>query len=102
LLLCTRTHKTRICRGAPQIFFPTTETEAVIKALEQSEVTNSLEENFRFTANHDHYFESFNATAANMMFQWQAGGVMAIVYPEAIMEETGATYKYPPWAGPWK
>jgi branched-chain amino acid transport system substrate-binding protein len=79
----------------------TTETEAVIKALEQSEVSNSLEENFKFTANHDHYFESFNETAANMMFQWQEDGVMAIVYPKAIMEETGATYTYPEWQGPW-
>ena len=79
----------------------TTETEAVIKALEESEVENSLEKNFKFTSNHDHYFGSGSETAANMMFQWQKGGKMAIVYPKEIMEETGATYTYPDWVGPW-
>jgi hypothetical protein len=64
-------------------------------------VVNSLEENFKFTANHAHYFGSFNETAANMMFQWQEGGVMAVVYPKAIMEEMGATYTYPHWSRPW-
>jgi branched-chain amino acid transport system substrate-binding protein len=79
----------------------TTETEAVIKALEQSDITNSIEKDFKFTANHDHYFGAFSETATNMMFQWQTGGAKAIVYPKAIMDETGATYSYPAWNGPW-
>ena len=79
----------------------TTETEAVIKALEESEIENSLDKNFKFTSSHDHYFEIVSESAGSMMFQWQAGGVRAIVYPKSIMEETGATYTYPPWPGPW-
>ena len=79
----------------------TIETEVVIKNLEQSDIANSLENDFKFTANHDHYFGVFSEAAANMMFQWQEGGTMAIVYPKAIMEETGAIYTYPDWPGPW-
>jgi len=78
----------------------TTETEAVIEALEESEVENSLEENFKFTSNHDHSFGEDNK-AITIMYQWQAGGAMAIVYPKEIMEETGATYTYPDWPGAW-
>jgi len=79
----------------------TTETEAVIKALEECNVENSFETDFRFTSSHDHYFSSASTTAITMMFQWQENGTKAIVYPKNIMEETGATYTYPPWSGPW-
>jgi len=77
----------------------TTETEAVIKALEESEIENSLERNFKFTSSHDHYIGPGNELM--MMFQWQENETWAIVYPKQIMEETGATYTFPPWPGPW-
>ncbi len=57
----------------------TIETEAVIKALEESEIENSLEENFRFTSSHDHLHVPGES---GMVFQWQTDGKMAIVYPK--------------------
>jgi branched-chain amino acid transport system substrate-binding protein len=79
----------------------TIETEAVIGALEETDVETSFETNFRFTSSHDHYFSSASTTAITMMFQWQEKGTKAIVYPKNIMEETGATYTFPDWPGPW-
>ena len=79
----------------------TTETDTMIEALEESNVENTLEKNFRFTYSHDHYFSSASETAASMMFQWQSDGKRAIVYPKEIMEETGATLTFPDWPGPW-
>lgn len=79
----------------------TTETEAVIKALEESDVETSLEESSKFISSHDHYFGSASETAISIMLQWKADGEKAIVYPKKIMEETSATYTYPPWSGPW-
>jgi branched-chain amino acid transport system substrate-binding protein len=79
----------------------TIETEAVIGALEETDVETSFETNFRFTSSHDHYFSSESTTAITMMFQWQENGTKAIVYPKEIMEETGATYTFPDWPGPW-
>jgi branched-chain amino acid transport system substrate-binding protein len=79
----------------------TTETDTVIEALEESNVETSFEKNFRFTSNHDHYFSSASKTAITMMYQWQTNGTKAIIYPKEIMEETGATYTFPDWPGPW-
>lgn len=79
----------------------TTETNAVINALEESNVENSIEKNFRFTDSHDHYFSSTTGAAINMMFQWQSDGRKVIIYPKEIMEETGSTYTFPDWPGPW-
>lgn len=87
-----------ICEALEQA--QTTETEAVIKALEEIEIENSLETNFRFTSSHDHYFGVGEKTF-NGVLQWQSGGKLAIVYPKNIMEETGATYNFPDWPGPW-
>jgi len=36
-----------------------------------------------------------------VMFQWQEDKKLVPIYPRNIMEEAGATYTYPPWAGPW-
>ena len=80
----------------------TIETEVVIGALEETNIETSLEENLKFTSSHDHYFSSASTTAITMMFQWQENGTKAIVFPKEIMEETGATYTYPPWLGPWE
>jgi branched-chain amino acid transport system substrate-binding protein len=79
----------------------TIETDAVINALEESNIENSFEKNFRFTSSHDHYLSSAIESAITMMFQWQEDGKKAIVYPKEIMEETGATYTFPDWPGPW-
>ena len=81
----------------------TIETEAVIKALEETDVETSLARRFVFTSSHDimsvegpeqkDYF--FSAT-----FQWQ-DGVLVPVYPIELMEEVDATYTFPDWPGPW-
>ena len=84
----------------------TTETEAVIKALETTDVETSMARHFVFTTSHDvmvgaagpnHPAEDYLLVC---QFQWQ-NGVQVPVYPEAIMKEAVATYMYPPWQGPW-
>ena len=85
----------------------TTETDAVIKALETTSIETSLARHFVFTSSHD---VMIGAAGPNRpgedyfmvcMFQWQNGGELAPVYPKEIKEEAGATYSYPDWPGPW-
>ena len=84
----------------------TTETEAVIKALETTNVETSMARHFVFTSSHDVMVGSGapNNPAEDYMvkliFQWQ-NGTQVPVRPVEIMKEAGATYKYPPWSGPW-
>ena len=84
----------------------TIETEAVIAALEKTEVETSMARRFVFTSSHDIFVGEAgpNRPAEEYflvcLFQWQ-DGVQVPVYPIEIMEEAGATYKYPPWRGPW-
>ena len=83
----------------------TTETEAVIVALEAAKVETSLARNFVFTKSHDVLGgENINNPDEDLMvvmlFQWQ-NGQQVPMYPQKIKEETGATYKFPPWSGPW-
>ena len=33
-------------------------------------------------------------------FQWQ-DGIQIPVYPQELMADTGATYTFPDWPGPW-
>jgi len=84
----------------------TPDVEAVITALEQTDVETTLAQHFRFTASHD---VMVSAPGPNMlienhvvpcMFQWQ-NGTQIPVYPKEMMEEAGATYKFPRWSGPW-
>jgi hypothetical protein len=84
----------------------TTETEAVIKALEKTDVETSMARRFVFTSSHD---VMIGAAGPNIpsedymlvcLFQWQ-NGTQAPVYPKQVMQEAGATYKYPNWPGPW-
>ncbi len=84
----------------------TTETDAVIKALETTDVETSMARRFVFTSSHD---VMIGAAGPNIpsedytlvcMFQWQ-NGTQVPVYPQQVMEEAGATYKYPNWPGPW-
>jgi len=83
----------------------TIETQAVIEALEETKIETSLARNFIFTHNHD-VLGGENINNPNeelmvvMLFQWQNGKQIP-VYPKKIMEETGATYTFPDWPGPW-
>ena len=84
----------------------TIETEAVIKALENTNVETSSARHFVFTSSHDIMFRFENSFELDedyivaLDFQWQ-NGTQVPVSPEAIMKEAGATYKYPAWEGPW-
>jgi branched-chain amino acid transport system substrate-binding protein len=83
----------------------TTETEAVIKALETTNIETSQAPNFVFTYSHDVMMgKNPNDPDANymivMVFQWQNGGLVPI-HPQKIMEATGNTFTYPDWPGPW-
>jgi branched-chain amino acid transport system substrate-binding protein len=84
----------------------TTETQAVIKALETTDVETTSARHFIFTSSHDIMVELESPTNPSQdyflmcYFQWQ-NGTQVPVYPEAITKEAGATYKYPPWEGPW-
>ena len=84
----------------------TTETEAVIKALETVDVETSLARHFVFTSSHDIMIGEAGPNKPSedyfliCVFQWQNGELVPI-YPKEIMEEAGATYMFPPWPGPW-
>jgi branched-chain amino acid transport system substrate-binding protein len=84
----------------------TTETEAIIRALEKTNVETSSARHFVFSSSHGVMFGSVEWHETNVdyqlfcMFQWQ-NGTQVPVHPEDILEEVGATYKYPPWQGSW-
>jgi ABC-type branched-subunit amino acid transport system substrate-binding protein len=84
----------------------TTDTNAVINALETTNVDTVLSRGFRFTSNHDIYVDVAGMTSASqssilyIVAQWQ-NGVQVPVFPEALRIEAGATYKFPSWKGPW-
>ncbi len=84
----------------------TEETDAVISALEKTDVETSIARRFVFTSSHD---VMIGAAGPNIpsedymlvcLFQWQNGRQVP-VYPKQVMQEAGATYKFPPWQGPW-
>jgi branched-chain amino acid transport system substrate-binding protein len=85
----------------------TTETEAVIKTLETTNIEVSGARHFVFTSSHDGYvgLAGVNIPSADYMcyclFQWQANSTQVPVYPTQIVEEAGATFQYPNWTGPW-
>ena len=83
----------------------TIETEAVIKALEETSIETSNAKNVAFTTSHDVLVgENINDPEEDYMFaivfQWQDGDLIP-VYPKKIMEEAGAIYTFPDWLGPW-
>jgi branched-chain amino acid transport system substrate-binding protein len=84
----------------------TIENEAVIKALEQTNVETSLARHFVFTSSHDVMVGAAGPNRPDedyvlvCLFQWQ-NGIQVPVYPQQVMEEAGAVYKFPPWSGPW-
>ncbi|MCW4030766.1 MAG: ABC transporter substrate-binding protein [Candidatus Bathyarchaeota archaeon] len=84
----------------------TTETDAVIKALEETDTETSRARRFMFTSSHDimeidPYLENpSEAYWLEFFCQWQDGKLVP-VFPLEIMEEEGATYMFPDWSGPW-
>jgi branched-chain amino acid transport system substrate-binding protein len=84
----------------------TTETEAVIKALEETDVETSCARRFVFTQSHDIMVASAASSSSGdiymlvCMFQWQ-NGTQVPVYPKEILNEAGASYTFPDWHGPW-
>ena len=84
----------------------TTETGAVIKTLETTNVETSSARHFVFTSSHDVMAGSVNPNNSSedctvvFHFQWQ-NGKQVPVRPEKIMKEAGTTYKFPSWRGPW-
>lgn len=86
----------------------TTETDAVIKALEKTDVETSMARRFVFTSSHDVMIGLAGPNKPSQdymlvcLFQWQANSTQVPVYPREVMEEAGATYQYPPWQGPWE
>jgi len=83
----------------------TIETDAVIEALEETSIETSLARNFVFTESHATMMgENPNNPEDDYMitilYQW-VNGKQIPVYPQEIMEEAGATYTFPDWAGPW-
>ena len=85
----------------------TIDTEAVVKALEATDVETSMARHFVFTTSHDIFVgtagpnkpEEDYLLVAN--FQYQANGTIVLVYPVSLMNETEGTYRFPPWDGPW-
>jgi branched-chain amino acid transport system substrate-binding protein len=84
----------------------TIETEAVIKALEETDVETSLARHFVYTSNHDIMIGEAGPNKPSedyllvCLFQWQDGEQVP-VYPKEIMDEAGASFIFPPWSGPW-
>ena len=76
----------------------TTETDAVIKALEETSIETSLQNNFRFSSSHDNLGRSMNDYP---IFQWQTDGKRVPIWPPELMEEAESTYTLPNWPGPW-
>ena len=85
----------------------TTETEDVIKALEEIEVETTGARKFAFTPSHDvlHLEGKIGNPddygPINSSFQWQEDGSLIPIYPKWLMEEAGAAITFPDWPGPW-
>ena len=84
----------------------TTETEAVISTLEETDVETVLARHFIYTSTHDVFVGKAGPNIPTedyllvCLFQWQ-NGIQVPVYPSEIMEEAEATYTFPAWSGPW-
>jgi branched-chain amino acid transport system substrate-binding protein len=76
----------------------TIETEAVINALEETDIETASSSRVRFTPSHD--FLVTSGSTILVLGQWQ-NGAQVPVYPRNAMEKAGATYMFPHWSGPW-
>jgi ABC-type branched-subunit amino acid transport system substrate-binding protein len=85
----------------------TTETDAVIKALETVDVETSMARHFVYTKSHDIMQSTAKAASPPEDFQlmgilqWQTNKTLVPITPETIMREAGAAFQYPTWKGPW-
>lgn len=85
----------------------TIETEAVIKALESTNIETTLARHFVYTKSHDIMMPTADSGVPPEdyqlvgLLQWQPNRALVPVVPESIMNEAGATYKFPFWQGPW-
>jgi branched-chain amino acid transport system substrate-binding protein len=81
----------------------TTETEEVIRTLEEIEVETATKRKLAFTSSHDLLYLEGNDDYGNIdtFFQWQEDGSLIPVYPKWLMEEENATLTFPDWPGPW-
>jgi branched-chain amino acid transport system substrate-binding protein len=85
----------------------TTETEDVIKALEEIEVETTAARKFTFTSSHDILYQEAMISNPDdygpigSLFQWQEDGSLIPIYPKWLMEEAEATITFPDWPGPW-
>jgi branched-chain amino acid transport system substrate-binding protein len=83
----------------------TVETDAVVEALEQTNLETASTRNFAFSSSHG-VMTGENPTdpeadyTSYIIFQWQ-NGTMVPVYPGWLMEEAEATLNFPHWPGPW-
>lgn len=76
----------------------TTETEDVLKSLEEVDLETSTATRFVFLDSHDvMYGPGYDV---QYFFQWQDGKKVPM-YPRELKEEAGATYMFPDWPGPW-
>ena len=80
----------------------TTETDEVIEALEETSIETCQFPRFAFSSTHDSLVteEDLNSKIVTF-FQYQTERTIVPVYPKEMMEETGATYTFPDWPGPW-
>lgn len=72
----------------------TTETDAVIEALEETDIETTAAQHFVFTSGHD--VMAGPGYVQILFFQWQPDGTRVPVYPIEIMEEVGGEYLLPP------
>jgi hypothetical protein len=76
--------------------------------LETTNVETTSARHFVFTSSHDVFVPDNSNNPAEdypdyfllCILQWQ-NGTQVPMHPEEIKKEAGATYKYPPWHGPW-
>jgi branched-chain amino acid transport system substrate-binding protein len=83
----------------------TIEYDAIITALEHTDVETSLAKRSVFTSTHDVMVGADLNNPGDdyvlvCLFQWQDGKQVP-VYPIELLQDAGATYKFPAWEGPW-
>ena len=81
----------------------TTETEKVIKSLEETVVETTQARKFAFTSSHDVLYQEGTDDFGHIFtsYQWQEDGSLIPIYPKWLMEEANATITFPEWPGPW-
>ena len=83
----------------------TTDPDALVEALEQTNVVTTTAKSFAFSSSHglmnvENMDDSDAFGKVAMVFQWQNGNLVP-VHPRWIREEEGTTLTFPDWSGPW-